>query len=67
MPRKISKLMPGIGRERTDRYSSSKRLFIEPLRLKSAHDEENLFSKEMLFIKYSGSLPVSIISLLLIV
>ena len=67
MPRNISKLIPGIGRESTERYSSSKRLFIDPLSEMSAHLNTNTFSSEMLLIKYSGSLPESVMSLLDIV
>ena len=67
IPTNISKFIPGIGRDRTDRYSSSKRLFIEPLSEKSHQLNVKFFSSVMLLIKYSGSLPVRVISLLDIV
>ena len=51
--------MPGIGRERTDKYSSLKRLLIVPFSERSAHLNSNTFSREMFDIKYGGSLPVS--------
>jgi hypothetical protein len=59
--------MPGIGRERTDRYSSLKRLFIVPLTESVTLLSGILFSSEMLFIKYGGSVPESDMSLLDIV
>ena len=59
MPRNISKLMPGMGRDKTDRYSSLKRLLMTPLRDISAQRNEKPFSSDMLLMKYSGSLPVS--------
>ena len=59
MPMKIPKLMPGIGRDKTERYSSLKRLFIVPLSERSAHLKWRLFSMAMLLIKYGGSFPVS--------
>ena len=49
--RNISKLMPGIGLESTDRYSSLKRLFTAPLMEKSAHLKAKDFSSEILDIK----------------
>ena len=67
MPKKISKFIPGIGRESTDRYSSSKRLFMEPFKDMSAQRGENDFSNVMLLMKYSGNVPVSIMSLLVMV
>ena len=51
MPTKNSKLMPGMGRESTERYSSSKRLFIVPFSDKSAQRKRKSFSSEMLLIK----------------
>lgn len=59
MPMNISKLMPGIGRDSTDRYSSLKRLLTVPLSERSAHLTESTFSSEMFDIKYGGSLPES--------
>ena len=67
MPKKISKFIPGIGRESTDRYSSLKRLFMEPFRERSAQRVENVFSNVILLMKYSGSVPVSMMSLLVMV
>ena len=61
--RNISKLIPGMGRERTERYSSLKRLLIAPFTERSAHLKLNSFSRDMFDIKYGGSLPVSDISL----
>ena len=62
MPINISKLMPGIGRDNTERYSSLKRLLIVPLSDSSAHFSVSTFSSEMFDMKYCGSLPVSEIS-----
>ena len=62
MPMNISKLIPGIGRDKTDRYSSLKRLFIVPFSERSAHLNTNTFSSDMFDMKYGGSLPVSDIS-----
>ena len=62
MAMNISKFMPGIGRESTERYSSLKRLLIAALMLRSAHLNENPLSRLMLLIKYGGSLPVSVLS-----
>ena len=59
MPMNISKLMPGMGRDSTDKYSSLKRLFIVPFSDSSAHLNTNTFSSEMFDMKYGGSLPVS--------
>ena len=67
MPMNISKLIPGIGRARTERYSSLKRLLIVPLSDRSAHLNERLFSRERLFIKYGGRVPERVMSLLDIV
>ena len=64
MPINISKFMPGIGRDSTDRYSSSNRLFTEPFRLRSAHERLIFFSRDMLLIKYGGRVPVRDMSLL---
>ena len=50
MPTKNWKLMPGIGRPRTERYSSLKRLLIVPLRDHSAHEQDICFSSVMLLI-----------------
>ena len=50
MPTKNWKLMPGIGRPRTERYSSLKRLLIVPLSDHSAHEQEICFSSVMLLI-----------------
>ena len=47
----ISKLMPGIGRDRTERYSSLKRLLIVPFSERSAQRSDSSFSSEMLLIK----------------
>ena len=58
----ISKLIPGIGRESTDRYSSLNRLLIVPFNDISAQLNDNTFSSEILLMKYGGSLPVSDIS-----
>ena len=58
----ISKLIPGIGRESTDKYSSLNRLFIVPFNDRSAQLSEKPFSRVMLLMKYSGSLPVSVMS-----
>ena len=57
-----SKLIPGIGRDNTERYSSLKRLFIEPFNDMSAHLNDKPFSSVMLLIKYEGSFPVRDIS-----
>ena len=62
MATKISKLIPGIGRESTERYSSLKMLLTVPLIERSAQRNGNSFSSEMLLIKYSGNFPVSEIS-----
>lgn len=64
MPRNSWKLMPGIGRESTDKYSSLKRLFM--LNFNEISDQENCrsFSMVILLIKYSGSCPEREISLL---
>ena len=62
MPMKISKLIPGIGRESTERYSSLKRLLTLPLSDRSAHLKLSTFSNEMFDMKYGGSLPVRDIS-----
>ena len=59
MPTNISKLMSGIGRDKTDRYSSLKRLFMVPFSERSAHLNDSTFSSEMFDMKYGGSLPVS--------
>ena len=63
IPKNTSKLIPGIGRDKTERYSSLKRLLIAPLMEKSAHLHETTFSKAILLMKYLGSLPVKVISL----
>ena len=67
MPTKNWKLMRGIGRARTERYSSLKRLLI--LNFIEISDQENCrsFSMVILLIKYSGSFPEREISLLDIV
>ena len=67
MPMKISKFMPGIGRESTERYSSLNRLLTAPLSDRSAHLSDTVRSSDMLLIKYGGSLPVRLKSLELIV
>ena len=67
MPIKNSTFIPGMGRERTERYSSSKRLFTAHFNERSAHLNEKPFSKVTLFIKYVGSEPESERSLLDIV
>lgn len=67
IPIKNSQFILGIGRERTERYSSLKRLLIVPLTDTSAHLNEKLFSREMLLIKYGVRRPVSVMSLLDIV
>ena len=67
MPMNISKLIPGIGRESTERYSSLKRLFIVPLTDSVTFLSGILFSIERLFIKYGGSVPERDMSLLDIV
>lgn len=58
IPINISKLMPGIGRDNTDRYSSSNRLFIVPFSEMSAHLNDCTFSSVILLMKYGGNLPV---------
>ncbi len=45
IPIKNSKLIPGIGRDNTERYSSSKRLLTVPFKDKSAQRSENPFFK----------------------
>ena len=50
IPRNISKLIPGMGRERTERYSSLKRLFTHPFTFMSAHLNANCFSTVRLLI-----------------
>ena len=67
MPIKNSKLMPGIGRESTERYSSFSRLFTAPLSDRSAHLSDTVRSRDMLLIKYGGSFPVRLMSLELMV
>ena len=52
IPKNTSKLIPGIGRDKTERYSSLKRLLTAPLIEKSAHLHETVFSKEILLMKY---------------
>ena len=59
MEMNISKLIPGIGRERTDRYSSLKRLLMVPLMESSAQRRDIVRSKEMLLMKYGGKVPES--------
>ena len=51
MERNISKLIPGMGRESTERYSSLKRLLTAPLIDRSAHLNVNPFSREMFDMK----------------
>lgn len=51
MPIKNSKLIPGIGRDNTERYSSSKRLLTVPFKDKSAQRSENPFSRVTLLMK----------------
>ena len=51
MERNISKLIPGMGRESTERYSSLKRLFTAPLIDISAHLNVNPFSRVMFDMK----------------
>ena len=63
IPKNTSKLIPGIGRDNTERYSSLKRLLTAPLIEMSAHLYDMVFSNAILLIKYSGSLPVSVTSL----
>ena len=63
MPTKTSKLMPGIGRDNTERYSSLKRLFTVPFSEISAQRRLMTRSRDMFDIKYGGSLPVSEMSL----
>ena len=58
-----SKLMPGIGLDSTDKYSSLNKLLIAPFSDKSAHLVVIPFSIVRLFIKYEGSFPVNEISL----
>ena len=43
--------MPGIGRDKTDKYSSSNKLFMAPLKDNSAHLVETFRSNVRLFIK----------------
>ena len=43
MPMNISKLMPGMGRDNTERYSSSNRLLMLPFSDRSAPSERELF------------------------
>lgn len=43
MPMNISKLMPGMGRDNTERYSSSNRLLMLPFSDRSAHRKESCF------------------------
>ena len=52
IPKNTSKLIPGIGRESTERYSSLKRLLTAPFIEKSAHLHETVFSNAILLIKY---------------
>ena len=52
IPKNTSKLIPGIGRDNTERYSSLKRLLTAPLIENSAHLHETVFSKEILLMKY---------------
>jgi hypothetical protein len=59
MPMKNSKLMPGMGRDSTDKYSSLKRLLMAAFNEMSAQAGEHLFSSVTLLMKYDGSLPVS--------
>ena len=59
--------MPGMGRERTERYSSLKRLFIVPLTERVTLLRGTVRSIERLFIKYGGRVPERLISLLDIV
>ena len=58
MPIKNSKFIPGIGRERTERYSSLKRLLTAPFSEISAQLNDSPFSRVILLIKYGGSFPV---------
>lgn len=51
MPTKNSKLMPGMGRESTERYSSSKRLLMLPFSERSAQLNEKSVSSDRLLIK----------------
>ena len=64
IPTNISKLIPGIGCDKVEIYSSLKRLLTMPLREREAQEKLNCFSSSMLFIKYGGSLPVRDMSLL---
>ena len=50
MPTKNWKLIRGIGRARTERYSSLKRLLITPLSDQSAHEQWRDFSRETLLM-----------------
>ena len=52
IPKNTSKLIPGIGRDKTERYSSLKRLLTAPLIENSALLHETVFSKEILLMKY---------------
>ena len=51
IPIKNSKLIPGIGRDNTERYSSSKRLLTVPFKDKSAQRSENPFSRVTLLMR----------------
>ena len=62
MPMNTSKLIPGIGRDNTERYSSLKRLLTVPLSERSAHFMLKTLSNDMFDMKYGGSFPVSEIS-----
>jgi len=55
---KISKLIPGIGRDKTERYSSSNRLLIDPLSDRSAQRNEKPFSNVNAMLFSTGVAPI---------
>ena len=59
MPIKNSKLILGIGRDKTERYSSLNKLLTAPFNDSSTPFKELPLSRVKLLIKYSGSLPVN--------
>ena len=59
MPMKNSKFIPGMGLDKTERYSSLNKLLIAPFNDNSAHLVVTPLSRVTLFMKYGGNFPVN--------
>ena len=57
MPKNISKLIPGIGRARTERYFSLNRFLTAADTESPAHLKSNERFRVMSFMKYGGTEP----------